>query len=129
VELGQAWREATLRLLRTSIAERPPLRRQIDQLSLAGILSDRMDRVHLLPDTYNYPLPKRVRLPREMQDLDLADLVHVHGHRWLHFPGLLEEVKPALERDSAAYRWLDDRLPLQPEIEGPFRFEGEEPEA
>ena len=81
-----------------------------------------MDRVKLLPDTYGYPLPKRIKLPAEMQALDLADLVHVHGHRWLHLPGLLREVDPPLDETTEAYRWLDERLPLEPTIEGPFRF-------
>jgi hypothetical protein len=125
--LGSGWRDATIRLMQTRIADRPPLRRQIDQLALAGILADRFDDVKILPDTYNYPLPKRVRLPAEMQAHDLADLVHIHGHRWLHYPGLLREVLPPLNPMTEQYRWLDERLPLEPTIEGPFRFEGERP--
>ena len=124
--LGTAWRDATLALLDSPIARRPALRRQIDQLALAGILSDRMDRVKVLPDTYSYPLPKRIKLPAEMQSLDLADLVHVHGHRWLHLPGFLTEVDPPLDSGSERYRWLDERLPLEPTIEGPFRFPKDE---
>jgi hypothetical protein len=124
--LGTAWRDATLTLLDSSIADRAPLRRQIDQLALGGILADRMDRVKILPDTYSYPLPKRIKLPAEMQALDLADLVHVHGHRWLHLPGLLTEVDPPLDPTTPAYRWLDERLPLEPTIEGPFRFPKDE---
>lgn len=120
--LGAAWRDATLRLLDSSVAERAPMRRQIDQLALAGVLSDRIERVKLLPDTYSYPLPKRIKLPDEMRALDLPDLVHVHGHRWLHLPGLLREVHPTLDPSTDAYRWLDERLPLEPTIEGPFRF-------
>lgn len=126
--LGTQWREATLKLLDSSVAERPPLRRQIDQLALGGILADRIDRVKILPDTYSYPLPKRIKLPVEMQALDLAEMVHVHGHRWLHFPGLLKEVEPPLDPSSEAYRWLDERLPLEPTIEGPFRFPRDEEE-
>jgi hypothetical protein len=124
--LGVAWRDATLALRASSVGERPVYRRQIDQLSLAGVLSDRMDRVKLLPDTYSYPLPKRIKLPSAMQALDLADLVHVHGHRWLHFPGLLEAVHPPLDPGSAVYEWLDARLPLEPTIDGPFRFPKDE---
>ena len=119
---GVAWRDATLRLLDSSVAARPPMRRQIDQLALAGVLADRMDRVKVLPDTYSYPLPKRIKLPAEMQALDLPDLVHVHGHRWLHKPGLLDEVHPPLDAASAPYRWLSERLPLEPTIDEPFRF-------
>jgi hypothetical protein len=124
--LGVAWRDATLALLDSPIARRPALRRQIDQLALAGILSDRIDAVKVLPHTYSYPLPKRIKLPPEMQALDLADLVHVHGHRWLHLPGFLTEVDPPLDPGSERYRWLDARLPLEPTIEGPFRFPKDE---
>ena len=124
--LGTSWRDATLRLLDSPIAERAPLRRQIDQLALGGILADRIEAVKVLPDTYSYPLPKRIKLPPQMQALDLADLVHVHGHRWLHYPGLLTEVDPPLDAGTEAYRWLDERLPLEPTIEGPFRFPKDE---
>jgi hypothetical protein len=120
--LPAAWRDATLRLLDSSVARRAPLRRQIDQLALAGILADRMDRVKQLPDTYSYPLPKRIKQPPAMRALDLSDLVHVHGHRWLHLPGFLTEVHPPLDPGSEQYRWLDERLPLEPTIDGPFRF-------
>jgi hypothetical protein len=81
-----------------------------------------MERVKVLPETYSYPLPKRIKLPARMRELELRDLVHVHGHRWLHFPGLLREVDPPLDPTDAKYRWLDARLPLEPAIEGPFRF-------
>jgi hypothetical protein len=124
--LGVEWRDATLRLLDSPVANRAPLRRQIDQLALGGVLAKRFERVRILPDTYNYPLPKRIKLPAEMQALDLADIVLVHGHRWLHFPGLLQEVHPPLDTSTEAYRWLDERLPLEPTIEGPFRFPKDE---
>ena len=122
--IGAAWREATVRLASSSVAHAVRRRRQIDQLALAGVLSDRFDRLLLLPDSYNYPLPKRTLLPESMQALDLDDLVHVHGHRWLHLPGFLTEVEPALDSSGPIYRWLDERLPLKPEISGPFRFAG-----
>jgi len=123
--LGAAWRDATLRLLETPIAQQAPLRRQIDQLALGGILADRFERVEILPETYNFPLPKRVKLPARMQAYELADLIHVHGHQWLHLPGFLEEIRPPLDSASEAYRWLDERLPLEPTIEGPFRWADE----
>ena len=120
--LATAWRDATLRLLDSPVARRAPLRRQIDQLALGGVLAEPFDRVRVLPDTYNYPLPKRVKLPERLQALDLDDLVHVHGHKWLHLPGFLTEVRPQLDSSSERYRWLDQRLPLEPTIEGPFRW-------
>lgn len=120
--LATAWRDATLRLLDSPVARRAPLRRQIDQLALGGVLAGPFDRVRVLPDTYNYPLPKRVKLPERLQALELDDLVHVHGHKWLHLPGFLTEVRPQLDASSGRYRWLDQRLPLEPTIEGPFRW-------
>ena len=120
--IAHAWREATVRLARSPVAFAVRRRRQIDQLALAGVLTDRFERVRVLPDTYNYPLPKRTLLPPAMQSLELTDLVHVHGHRWLHLPGFLTEVEPALDPQTEPYRWLKQRLPLEPTIEGPFRF-------
>ena len=120
--LATAWRDATLTLLGSPVARRAPLRRQIDQLALGGVLAEPFDRVRILPDTYNYPLPKRVKLPQRLQALELDDLVHIHGHKWLHLPGFLSEVRPELDTSSERYRWLDARLPLEPEIEGPFRW-------
>lgn len=124
--LGE-WRQALDRLIASGFSERfeerrNQLRNQFDQLALAGVLADRFDRVLILPVTYNYPLPKRILQPPEMQALGLDDLVHLHGHRWLHLPGFLREVHPPLDEASARYRWLDERLPLEPTIDEPFRF-------
>jgi hypothetical protein len=124
--LGE-WRDALDRLLASSFAERhgggrKQLRNQIDQLAFAGVVADRFEQMLILPATYNYPLPKRILQPPEMQALNLDDLVHVHGHRWLHLPGFLREVHPPLDESSERYRWLDSHLPLEPTIEGPFRF-------
>ena len=67
--------------------------------------------------------PKRIKLPAEMQALDLPDLVHVHGHRWLHLPGLLDggatrRSTPRRTPTAGSTRGC----PLEPTIEGPFRF-------
>jgi hypothetical protein len=120
------WRAALDRLMASDFIERQggrkQLRNQLDQLALAGVLADRFEEMQILPVTYNYPLPKRILQPPEMQALDLDDLVHLHGHRWLHLPGFLREVHPPLDEGSARYRWLDERLPLEPTIDEPFRF-------
>jgi hypothetical protein len=118
-----AWEEALERLFGSQLVHRRrKFRSQLDQLALAAVLADRFDHVRLLPDTYNYPLPKRILLPEPMRSLGLDELVHVHGHRWLHLPGLLGEVRPRLDPAGERYRWLDERLPLQPTIDEPFRF-------
>jgi hypothetical protein len=118
-----AWEDAIERLFDSQVVDRRrKFRSQLDQLALAGVLADRFDRVRLLPDTYNYPLPKRILLPEPMRELALDELVHVHGHRWLHLPGLLGELSPRLDPSGERYRWLDERLPLEPTIDEPFRF-------
>jgi len=54
-----------------------------------AVIADIHDRVRVLPDEYNYPLPKRRLLPPGVRELELDDLVHVHYHRWGHLPGFL----------------------------------------
>jgi len=115
-----AWEEALERLYANDVVFRKPV--LMEQLAWSAVTADHHDRIWELPDRYNYPLPKRRFLREEMQALDLADLVHVHLHKWAHLPGFLTEVLPALDRDSDRYRWLDRRLPLEPTIEGPFRW-------
>lgn len=119
-----AWSEALDRLLAGDVV-RPDLLRQADQLALAGVLTDRLNELRILPDTYNYPLPKRWQLRPALARLDLPDLVHVHCHSWLHLPGFLDDIEPPFGRGNSRRRWLDDRLPQEPQIEGPFRFSKE----
>ena len=118
--LFAAWEEALERLYSKDIVFRKPV--LMEQLAWSGVTADLHDRVWQLPDAYNYPLPKRRFLPGEMQALDLGDLVHVHLHKWAHLPGFLTEVLPPLDAEGDRYRWLAERLPLEPEIEGPFRW-------
>ncbi len=115
-----AWEEALERLYAADLVFRKPV--LMEQLAWSGVTADIHERVWQLPDAYNYPLPKRRFLPEEMQRLDLDDLVHVHLHKWAHLPGFLEEVLPPLDPDGERYRWLDERLPLEPTIPGPFRW-------
>ena len=121
--LFAAWEEALERLYAKDIVFRKPV--LMEQLAWSGVTADLHDRVWELPDPYNYPLPKRRFLPEEMQALDLPELVHVHLHTWAHMPGFLTEVLPPLDPESDRYRWLDERLPLEPTIEGPFRWADE----
>jgi hypothetical protein len=118
--LFAAWEEALERLYAKDVVFRKPV--LMEQLAWSGVTADIHDRVWELPDPYNYPLPKRRFLPEPMQALDLPDLVHVHLHKWAHLPGFLDEVLPPLDPASDRYRWLAERLPLDPEIPGPFRW-------
>jgi hypothetical protein len=121
--LFAAWEEALERLFAKDVVFRKPV--LMEQLAWSGVTADLHDRVWQLPDAYNYPLPKRRFLPDEMQALDLDDLVHVHLHKWAHLPGFLAEVLPPLDPQGERYRWLAERLPLEPTIDGPFRWADE----
>ncbi|MGI8460927.1 MAG: hypothetical protein ACR2OC_04700 [Solirubrobacterales bacterium] len=114
------WEEALEQLFERDVVFRKPV--LMEQLAWSGVTADIHDRVWELPDPYNYPLPKRRFLPEEMQALDLGHLVHVHLHKWAHLDGFLTEVLPALDSGSERYEWLAERLPLEPQIEGPFRW-------
>jgi hypothetical protein len=116
-----AWRDALDGLLDSGFRLKK-MRGQTDQMLFAAVVTDLHERVKILPDTYNYPLPKRIKMRTEMQALELDDLVHVHLHRWAHKPGFLDEVHPPLDTGSERYRWLAKRLPLEPLLDEPFRF-------
>jgi hypothetical protein len=115
-----AWEETLARLFERGCVYRKPL--FMDQLAWAATIADVHERVQVLPPTYNYPLPKRRKLPPEMRKLELEELVHVHYHRWGHLPGFLDEVHPRLDPASERYRWLEERFPLDPTIDEPFRW-------
>ncbi|MGH2962049.1 MAG: hypothetical protein ACRDL3_07655 [Solirubrobacterales bacterium] len=115
-----AWEEALVRLFEAGCVFKKPV--LMEQVAWSGVIADIHDRVRILPEEYNYPLPKRRLLPAGVRDLDLDDLVHVHYHRWGHLPGFLDELRPPLDPGSERYRWLAGKLPLTPTIDGPFRW-------
>lgn len=88
----------------------------MDQLSWAGITADVHDRVRVLSDGYNYPLRHRLGLG-EASEFDLDRIPHMHYRLWLHMPDSLAKVVPPFDPDSERYRWLDERLPLEPTVE------------
>ena len=118
--LFAAWEEALERLYANDVVFRKPV--LMEQLAWSAVTADHHERVWELPDAYNYPLPKRRFLPPEMQALDLGEMTHVHLHKWAHLPGFLGELQPPLDPSSDRFRWLAERLPLEPTIEGPFRW-------
>ena len=89
----------------------------MDQISWAMVTADVHDRVRILSDAYNYPLRHRPSLAAEAVELDLAELVHLHYRLWFHMPDALAKVEPPFDPGSDRYRWLDERLPLEPEVE------------
>ena len=89
----------------------------MDQLSLAAVLTDAHDDVRILSDAYNYPLRHRAALAPEATELDLADIVHLHYRLWFHIRDALAKVYPPFDPGSDRYRWLEERLPIEPEID------------
>lgn len=111
-----AWERALHRLFDAEIVQKrwPQF---MDQLSLAGVTADLGDRLTMLPDTYNYPLRHRSGLVPAARDLDLEEIVHLHYRLWLHMPDALALVNPPFDAAGERYRWLDERLPIEPIVD------------
>jgi hypothetical protein len=111
-----AWEQALTRLFDARIVQKrwPQF---MDQLSWAGVTADVHDRLLVLPDAYNYPLRHRQALVPAAQQLDLAELVHMHYRLWLHMPDALEKAIPEFDPESDRYRWLEQRIPLEPTVD------------
>ena len=118
--LFTAWEQALSRLFDAEIVQKrwPQF---MDQLSWAGVTADVHDQVRQLPAEYNYPLPHRGALAAQARELDLDQLVHVHYRLWFHLPEALSKVVPEFDPDGERYRWLAERLPVEPEIDDPDR--------
>ena len=111
-----AWEDALGRLFDAEIVQRrwPQF---MDQLSWAGVTAGVHDRVRVLSDAYNYPLRHRQALEPAARDLELAELVHLHYRLWFHLPDALPKVSPPFDPESDRYRWLEQRLPLEPTVD------------
>jgi hypothetical protein len=111
-----AWERALERLFDAEIVQKrwPQF---MDQLSWAGVTADVHDRVRILSDGYNYPLPHRQALAPEARDLDLDRIVHLHYRLWFHLPGALEKASPPFDPSTDRWRWLDERLPIEPLVD------------
>jgi hypothetical protein len=114
--LFAAWEDALVRLYDADVVtNRWP--HFMDQLSWAAVTTDVHDRVRILSDGYNYPLRHRAALVPEAVEMDLADIVHLHYRLWFHMADSLLKVNPPFDPDTDRYRWLAERLPLQPEVD------------
>jgi hypothetical protein len=110
-----AWERALDRLHDAELVdERWP--QFMDQISWAMVTADVHDRVRILSDAYNYPLRHRPSLSAEAIELDLDEIVHVHYRLWFHMRDPLAKVEPPFDPGTDRYRWLDERLPIPPEI-------------
>lgn len=94
----------------------------IEQMSISITLNRIGAAVTVPKVVYNYPLPFKPKLQtQEVSKYSLSDLVHVHYHKWFQHPGFLDHITSDEEKQSEQYKWLKKHLPLQPEIDGPFK--------
>ena len=114
--LFAAW-EAGLNKLYDHGIVHPRMPQFMDQLSWAAVSADVFDRIRILSDTYNYPLRQRGGLPEQMRDLDLDEIVHLHYRLFFHLAEPLAAVRPEFDPGTAQYRWLAERLPIEPIVE------------
>jgi hypothetical protein len=114
--LFQAWEAALNRLYEAEVVH-PRHPQFMDQLSWAAVTADSHDRVRILTHAYNYPLRQRGGLPEATRDLDLAEMVHLHYRLFFHLADPLGAVTPPFAQDTAQYRWLAERLPLEPIVD------------
>jgi hypothetical protein len=111
-----AWLETFRRLL--DERRLPPSDRidTLDQIALALVVSRRPARIDTLPWPYNYRITRRGRYEGPASHADLDSLVHVHYMRSLYVEDFLERVEPRLDAGSERFRWLAERLPLEPRV-------------
>jgi hypothetical protein len=111
-----AWEDALVRLYDGGVvAKRWP--HFMDQLSWAAVTADVHDRVRILSDAYNYPLRHRAALVPAATELELGQIVHLHYRLWFHMVNSLAKADPPFDPQGDRYRWLDQRLPLLPEVD------------
>lgn len=89
----------------------------LDQHALAMMAADTEPRVKVLDWRYNHAIPQRARFPEPLRSAGLDELVHLHYHRWFNVRDFLGRLDPPLDREDPRFLWLDERLPLLPEIE------------
>ena len=88
----------------------------LDQIALALVLSRRPERAETLPWPYNYRITRRGRYSGAAGHAELDDLVHIHYMRSFYVEGFLERAEPALDPSGERFRWLNERLPLEPRV-------------
>jgi hypothetical protein len=91
-----------------------------DQVAIAAAVARRPERFANLGRDYNYNIARRPFYKGRMKQADLSELVHVHYHQWFNRRNLLRDLRPPLDHESEQYRWLDERLPLEPSVKAPL---------
>ena len=74
-----------------------------------------------LAENMNYPIPFHPFLRRQNRHIPLQELTHIHYHKWFQHPRFTEHVFDESEKNTAQFKWLQDKLPLNPTIDGPFK--------
>ena len=113
--LFSAWERTLERLFDAGLAK-PRWVNFMDQISWAAVTADAHDRVRVLTDAYNYPLRHRLALG-DASEFDLDEIVHIHYRLWFHLPEALPKVVPPFDPEGERYRWLEERLPLEPTVD------------
>ncbi len=124
--LAVAWLDALRTLIDTPHLPERGIN-HVEQISLAGTLARDPQRVSTLPAAYNYRITRRPQMSDDDARLDLDALAHVHYMRSFHVAGFLQGCRPELSRDTEQFRWLAERLPLEPVIDVPPGADGRAP--
>jgi hypothetical protein len=114
--LMREWAEVFEYLVRERHSPREGLIDELDQVALAVVISRRPERLRRLPGPYNYRITRRAMHSEKHRGLDLSELVHVHYMRSFYIEGFLERLEPPVRRDTEQFRWLSERLPLEPSV-------------
>jgi hypothetical protein len=112
--LMREWVEIFELLVRERHSPREGLIDELDQIALAAVISRRGESLRRLPGPYNYRITRRAMHAERHRELDLSELVHVHYMRSFYIEGFLDRLEPPVRHDTEQYRWLSERLPLEP---------------
>lgn len=94
--------------------------RCLDQVALAVTASRFNEAIKILPAEYNHHIPFRPLMSDKLCP-QFKNLIHIHYHKWFQHPGFLDHITNDAEKQTEQYKWLKERLPLSPEIDGPFK--------
>lgn len=96
-----------------------------DQVALAVSICSMTKDVFSLSFGYNYPLLHHNRLSKDKQLNSFDEMISIHYHRMFTFDDWIKNLKSLrnLDRNSAKYKWLCERLSIQNHKKKPFAHE------
>jgi hypothetical protein len=110
------WREDFETIMKAGLL--PPVKTKpkigmpfLDQNALATTLSRFSGSLEILPDGYNYCLPKRDQMPEPLRSACWKDLVHLHYHKAFSEVEALSNLSPPLDPADQRHTRLDSCLP------------------